>query len=292
MLRDSDAGRGDSGRRKPAADWKVWITSPRHVPVTIASVAAAGLLIGYLVSAVAVFPSQGVGSDLQSVPELVGRSVVEARTAVERLGLVYEEGSALYHPEVPSGTVVAQDPLSRQSVRAGSSVQVTLSLGPKRRLVPDVVGLSRRQAEVALERAGFETDAIVVDADAEVGQVVGVRPSPGTAVALPGNVGLVVSAGPPSVAVPDLVSRSTAEAGASLERLGLRLGSVSRDSTSLAAPGTVMAQSPTAGAVVERGTRISVTVATVPPPGQVDSGSESDTLSQDSTQAEGNGTRE
>ncbi len=77
------------------------------------------------------------------------------------------------------------------------------------------------------------------------------------------------SSGPmarPRVLVPDVVTRSLPEARAVLERLGLQLGVVVRDSTSLAAPGTVIAQSPDPGVVVDRATGIVVTVAIAPPP--------------------------
>ena len=59
-------------------------------------------------------------------------------------------------------------------------------------------------------------------------------------------------------------TRSLAEARETLERIGLRLGAIGQDSASLAAPGTVLAQKPRAGRVVERATRIAVTVAIAP----------------------------
>jgi serine/threonine-protein kinase len=94
--------------------------------------------------------------------------------------------------------------------------------------------------------------------------VVDTRPSAGTPLEPEATVQIIVSAGLPRVAVPDLVSLSLAEAQKDLERLGLRLGRVSRDSAALAAPGTVLGQSPSPGTVVERATRIRVTVATEP----------------------------
>lgn len=264
MQRDSDAGPTESQSRTP--DWKLWLTSPRHLAATVAGVVAGGFLLGYLVAALAVFPSQGVGSDLQTVPDLAGLSVEEARTALQRRGLGYEQVASLNHPQAPLGTVVAQDPLPGQRLASGSAVGVTLSMGAKVLPVPDVVGLDHEQASVALRGAGFEIDSRRVDAEEVVGQVVSTDPLPGTPVRLPGRVTLIVSAGPPAVAIPDLVTRASSEAQKTLERLGLQLGSVSRDSTSLAAPGTVIGQSPTAGTVVRRGTRVSVTVAIVPPP--------------------------
>lgn len=245
------------------ASWRLWTTEPRRLALTSLGVAALGFLIGYLITVVAVFPPQSAGAGLKRVPDLVGRSADEAHSRVERAGLAYAE-AGLYHPDVP-GTVVAQEPLGGQMAEPASPVRVTVSLGPKMRPVPDVVGLSHLQAEVALERAGYESELIWVDADADVGEVVGTQPAPGTPLGLPGRVSVLVSAGPRRVRVPDLVTRSLTEAQATLERLGLRLGEVSEDSASLAAPGTVLRQSPQAAVEVARATKVSVSVAIAPP---------------------------
>ncbi len=231
-----------------------------------AGVTLVGLLIGYAVDVVVLFPSAGASTELVRVPELVGMAADEARSAVEETGLGYAADGGLHHPRAAAGRVVAQDPLPEQMARRGTEVSVTLSLGPKERSVPDVVGLDHQQARVALERAGFRPELTWVDSESNVGEVVGTRPAPGTGVELPAEVRLLASAGPPRVEVPDLVTRSLPEARSALERLGLRLGTVARDSSSLAAPGTVIAQSPGPGAVVDRSTRVGVTVAVVPPP--------------------------
>jgi serine/threonine-protein kinase len=151
--------------------------------------------------------------------------------------------------------------------RPGSSVAVTLSRGPRERPVPDVTGLTHGQASVALSRAGYRSEVVWVDAEADVGLVVSTRPAPGTPLELPGSVRLLVSAGPREAPVPELSGSSVAEARAALERLGLKLGTVTQDSTSLAAAGTVMSQEPPPGTVAARGTEVSVVVAVgVPQP--------------------------
>lgn len=270
MQSDSGVAKTEAGEQNRAlTGWRSWVTSPWRLPISIVGVALGGFLIGYLLSALIAFPSQRAAAALTVVPNVVGRTSDDARRIVERWELRYEEAAALHHTE-PSGVVVAQDPLAGQMTHPGSTVHVTLSLGRKERPVPDVVGLSRRQAEIALKQAGYESDILHVDADADVGQVVGTRPNAGTVLALPGRVRLLVSAGPAMVGVPDLSNRSVAEAEAALERVGLRLGDVRQDASSFAAPGTVLDQRPAAGTLVERATRVRVTVAIVPPPAPAD----------------------
>ena len=282
----------DSGekRERATSDWRLWVTSPPRLAAVFAAVILVGALVGYAVAALVVFPPQDIGGDLKRVPRVIGLSAEEARERLAEQDLGYEEIGRVSHPTVSEGSVIAQHPLAGQRLAGGGSVQVTLSQGPERRAVPDVVGLGYEQAEVALRQAGFATDVVRVDAEEPVGEVVTTRPPPGTEVSLPSRVRIVVSAGPPAVAVPDLVTRSTAEARGVLERLGLSLGSVSRDSSSLAAPGTVIEQSPVAGAVVERGTRISVTVAVVPPPEASDTLEAELETGQDTTDSDSDGT--
>ncbi|MGD2155107.1 MAG: PASTA domain-containing protein [Gemmatimonadales bacterium] len=212
-----------------------------------------------------VFPPHNVAADLTRVPDLVGETVDDARRRAEREDLAFEEALGIHHSQ-PVGTVVAQEPLAGQMAPPGSPVRVTVSLGPPERAVPDVVGLSREQAEMILLQGGFEVEVTRVDASADVGQVVGTRPAPGTPVGLPGAVRLLVSAGASTVRVPDLAMQSLTEAEATLRRLGLRLGQVSEDSAGLAAPGTVIGQSPAAGDEAARGARVAVTVASAPTP--------------------------
>lgn len=242
-----------------------WLSSPRTIVLLALAIGGIGFLGGYLATVLALFPAQGGSSGLVSVPELVGRTGDDAHHLLENRGLKYVDAASLHHPQAPAGRVVAQSPLPGQMARPGAPVRVTVSLGPRQQPVPDVSGLSWREAQIVLARDGFRTDVGWVDAEADVGEVVSTEPKAGTEVRLPGNVRVLVSAGPPRAEVPDLVTRSLSETQGILERLGLKLGKVSRDWASQEAPGTVIDQSPASGTVVDRGTRIAVTVAVVPP---------------------------
>jgi serine/threonine-protein kinase len=248
---------------KPAADWRAWVKEPRRLLAAVAGIVAFGLVLGYVIAALFIFPTRTSSVDLTRVPEVIGLMAAGAREQIEQVGLTAEEEAGLYHSSAV-GTVVAQEPLAGQMAQPGSAVRLVTSLGPKLSPVPDVVGLGHSQAEIALARAGYESELDWVDADADVGQVVDTRPAPGTPLQLPGTVRLFVSAGPRRAPVPNLVTRSLSEARLTLERLGLRLGDVRQDSASLAAPGTVLSQSPVAGIVVDRASRVRVTVAKMP----------------------------
>ncbi len=256
------------GKKKMPRDWRAWVTSPGRLAGTAAGIGVLGFLLGYLITTLAVYPSQNVASGLVRVPNVVGMTAEDAQTAVGESDLEYEEAAGLNHSE-PPGTVVAQEPLPEQMAPPNSTVRVTLSMGARERPVPDVVGLNRDQAEIVLTRAGYVTDIVWVDAENDVEQVVGMRPAAGTAIKVSGSVQLLVSAGPRTPDVPDLSTSSLDEAREALDRLGLRLGEVTERPDSLAAPGTVLSQSPQPGSVLDRGAAVSVVVAVVPPPDTV-----------------------
>jgi len=261
MRRDFDAGRDNSGDEaaRSGVGWRAWVSSPGRLVLVSSGVVLGGLAIGYLISALFLFPTRNLAADLERVPDVVGESEAEARATIEGRGLVYEEGSVFYHP-AEKGTVIAQEPLAGQMAQPGSKIAVTLSLGPRMGAVPDVVGLAHEQAELVIEGAGFAAELVWVDDETARGRVVGTRPAAATPIELAGEIKLLVSAGPPLVEVPELSSRPLADVRETLERLGLRLGTVT-ESAGGGTPGTVLDQNPAAGTEVARGTEVTVTVA-------------------------------
>jgi serine/threonine-protein kinase len=185
---------------------------------------------------------------------------LRARQVLEGAGLGYEEAVGM-HGSAPEGTVVAQEPLPGQRTQPGSTVRVTLSLGPRTRSVPDVIGLGHEQATVVLGQSGYDSELVRVDAEADVGTVVATEPDPGTPLEVPGRVRVRVSAGPPRVRVPDLTALSLPDAQATLERLGLRAGAIRWTAADSLAPNSVVGQAPQAGVEVEREAEIDLVVA-------------------------------
>ena len=86
-------------------------------------------------------------------------------------------------------------------------------------------------------------------------------PAGGQLATLPATVRMQGSAGPSRIEVPDLVGRPFAEARSMLEQIGLTTGRAIVDSTSLALPGSVVAQQPGARARVRSGSLVRLTVA-------------------------------
>lgn len=227
------------------------------------SVAVICVGLGYLIAARWLFPAPTApgGEKLVELPELVGLETDRARERVTALGLTYEASSEVYHAQAAAGLVLAQSPLPGQLARPGAPVRVTVSLGPQRVTVPDVRGLSERQARIIIEQLGFTTTIVSQDAPVRSGQVLRTAPAAGTELAVPTEVELIVSRGFDVAAVPDLLGRHAEDVEDILDELGLRLGVVSFDETSIDAPGRVIGQTPPAGYNLRSGGRVAIQVA-------------------------------
>lgn len=219
---------------------------------------------GYLAAAQWVFPGGRAVEDdpsIVAVPELVGLTEDEAQSRLERAGLEYTVRSGVTHHLAPEGAILAQDPLPGQYARPGAPVYVSLSRGPELHVLPNVSGLSERQAVIVLERLGYDVTVERITHTLEFERAIETRPEAGTELAVPAEVTLVVSEGRPVVQIPDLVGRHVDDAGGTLSGAGLQLGAITYDPQAPEAPGRIVGQYPPAGYSLREGDIVEVRVA-------------------------------
>lgn len=251
------AGVGSSPTARPARQPR----GPSSWLLT-AAIVAAFFGAGYLAASQWLFDGGGADDgSLVEVPELVGLTSEEAQQRLDRFGLEYVVRSGISHPRAPEGAVLAQSPLPGQYSRPGAPVQVTLSRGPEKHVLPDVAGLSERQAVIVLERLGYSVQVERETHTLEPGRAVATRPEPGTELTVPADVVLLVSEGRPIAQVPDLRGRHVDDAAGILGELSLELGAITYDPSSREAPGRIVGQYPPAGYNLREGSRIEVRVA-------------------------------
>lgn len=131
--------------------------------------------------------------------------------------------------------------------------------------VPPLTGQTLEAARSAARQAGLALT--VVETPSETvprGVVTQQEPPPGTTVLSSQPVRVVVSGGLPPVQVPDLRGRRLEDARRDLAAVGLNLGAVSQREVAEPPWGTVVAQSARAGAYLERGAAVDLTLG-VPP---------------------------
>ncbi len=223
--------------------------------------AAGGFLLAYLFTFFFIFPSALV-PDEGPLPNVVGLPVDDAMRRLREAGFDGTQGESRYHVTAPEGVVLDQTPPGGSRQPRGAVATLATSKGQLEAEVPRVVGLTRRQATAALQNAGLELgDVRMRESNAPRGEVIAVDPVAGTVVPMPTTVRLTVSTGPSTIEMPDVTGQSYPQARSFLEQLGLRPQPPAFDSTSYMPEFTVLAQSPAAGAKVEPGSTVRLTVA-------------------------------
>jgi beta-lactam-binding protein with PASTA domain len=223
-----------------------------------------GFLLGYIVITILFFPGFG-RSAIVTVPDLRGKSASAAERTLEKMGLEMKRGPALPNPQMRAGSVLSQVPLPGQEVQRGTQIRVFVSAGPERRPVPSIAGLGREEAVTLLQRMGFTVRERKVLDDSPEGRLLGMEPRAGTQLGMPGVVTLTVSAGPPKVVVPSVVTLPEPQARERLEAAGLRLGNISYDPDSSEPLGGIASQRPAAGDSLARGRSVSVVISGTDP---------------------------
>jgi eukaryotic-like serine/threonine-protein kinase len=101
-----------------------------------------------------------VGKPKVPVPEVAGRRVEVAQA---ELGAAHLKArpERVFDDNVPEGRVVGTDPGAGSEVTWGSTVVLRVSKGPDLVVVPEVVGLSKKEAEDRLREAGLEAHFVL-----------------------------------------------------------------------------------------------------------------------------------
>jgi serine/threonine-protein kinase len=180
-----------------------------------------------------------------------------------------ERGETRFHNAAPKGTVLDQQPPPGSREAANIRVTLVVSGGQRFGTVPGVIGMSRELALSALEVAGFDAgDISQRPSNQPLGAVIDSRPRPGTQAPMPSAVALVISAGPTTVVVPDVVGRPVSDARLLLRQVGLNVGDVLWGATGASvadAAAVVVSQSPPAGSQAASGSRVNLSIGTRAP---------------------------
>lgn len=165
------------------------------------------------------------GPELFPLPDLGGKTLDQAKTALNAAGMALGPVTETYDDSAAAGTVLAQAPRSGNPVKHGTPVNLTVSKGPQPIPVPDVRGQEQDAAVKALEAAGLKaviSPETVNDRKVPKGSVVAQDPSSGN-LTKGGTVTLTVSRGPKLVDVPSFIGKQASQAQQALEDLGFKV---------------------------------------------------------------------
>jgi len=207
-----------------------------------------------------VMPSLVHGNKVVTMPDIRGLTVEGAQLQLRDLSLDVEAERQRAHPTIPEGMILDQVPSPESRIRAGRTVRVVTSSGPPEGSLPNLAGLSLRQAQITLQRENFRVGRVLkVRRQGVTEPVVAYQdPVAGTDLYKGAVVNLVVAepAAAELLRMPDLRGMPLYRARQAISEAGFILAPVTFERTSRSAPNLVLSQKPPAGERISKGERL------------------------------------
>ena len=202
--------------------------------------------------------------DTVVVPDLLGKNVVYVLELLTDLGLNTKIKGSEYSADVPENNVIFQEPEPGSEIKKGRDVRIIISKGSKSILMPNLNGLSLRQARIILEENSLRRGEIsstysnTIRKDEIIAQV----PCQGTMITRGQRVDLLVSMGirPRAYMMPDLKGLSLNSAITMIESMDLVLGEIKTHFHKGKPLNTVVAQESLSGYHVTHGSTVDLVI--------------------------------
>ncbi|WP_367925568.1 Stk1 family PASTA domain-containing Ser/Thr kinase [uncultured Ruthenibacterium sp.] len=169
-----------------------------------------------------------------------------------------------YNSEKEAGVVYDQSPKAPKKVKENSIVTLRVSKGVQMQAVPDVVGMTRDEAQKALKDAGFSVRVKTQEStDVAEDIVLSTDPVANTQYETGQIVELVISRAhvENETTVPSILNMDVETARKTLQAAGLTLGTANEVENEAPA-GTIIAQTPEAGSTLKKNKAVHYTVST------------------------------
>jgi eukaryotic-like serine/threonine-protein kinase len=204
-----------------------------------------------------------------TMPDLRGKQGNEAVNQLIGVGL-QDPNNSVVSTEVdsdqPPGTVVGSEPAGGAQVpKAGQRVTLQIAKEPQIQ-VPNVAGQEAGTAQQLLQQAGFQVTVQSEESDSvPSGRVTRTDPGANAMVKRGSAVKMFVSTGPQNVQVPNVVGQQQGQATQTLQGAGFQVFVSQQGTTSPQDNGRVLAQNPSAGQQVPKGSGVTLTIGKFPP---------------------------
>ena len=199
------------------------------------------------------------------VPQLVGLSVDQARSALLNLGLTIGTISTQNDPVAPVDTIISSTPGFGVEVLGGATIDIVVSAGKGTNPVPSLDGQTASDAAATLQGDPykFAVNEIIEASDTvEPGRVIRTSPTPGTELAPGAVVTMYVSNGRAPIKVPPVTGLTETQARAQLSARGFLV--VVKEyvevPTGSANDGKVISQDPSSGVDAAVGSQVSLKI--------------------------------
>nr|WP_239308063.1 MULTISPECIES: Stk1 family PASTA domain-containing Ser/Thr kinase [unclassified Frankia] len=200
------------------------------------------------------------------VPPLVGLDRATAERRLTDAGLLAAFDDPATSDTFAEGKVMEQAPAAAAEVKPNSTVRIRLSLGKAKVRVPDVATLTVAEAQSRLTRQQLNVAAVSRQEASDTivaGNVIRTDPVAGTELAQSAQVTLVVSTGPATLVLPNVIQQPFEQARNQLQAIGLKViaQNINDDTVPV---NSVVRTSPDPGQQVNRGSTVTLFVSQGP----------------------------
>lgn len=222
------------------------ILTDRRLFITLASIIGAGIVVAFLLDFL-IMPSYTNYNEGITVPDVTKVSLDEATSLLNEYGLRHEVLDRRANSAYPADYIIDQSPSAQQIVKPNRKVYLTVNTATTpQTVVPDVVNMSLRNAEIQLENHGLTVGTKSYESSRFRNTILRQSVAAGDTVSRGTVVNLAVSDGLGSriVEVPDVVGLRLSEAQQTITKAGLRVGEVRFQPSREFTPNTVISYSP------------------------------------------------
>lgn len=199
------------------------------------------------------------------VPDVSEQTKEDATYRLQQEGFIVDS-TEVFSDSVKEGRVIKTSPAAGTEAAEGSTIVLSVSKGKdvEYTTVPPLTGLTREEAEAALQNVNLAVGSITEQYSSEVtvGVVISQSRASGSTVEEGVTVDLVISKGPNNLTVPNVIGYNKDDAASYLNSVGLNVEVYTR--TDDAEKDTVIALEPSEGAQVTVGSTVKMVVSSGP----------------------------
>lgn len=217
--------------------------------------------LGFFIFNFFVIPKLIGGGKNISVPNLVGKRLIDAQKIVIDQGFQLGDTRAVYDTIYPTGFVVSQKPLAGSIVKTGKKINFIVSKGEQIAVVPSLEQMTLDQGLRILNSIGFNPTVESLRSTIPYGKIIGSEPPVGSQLSTRRRLKLYISTGNYGIFfMPMVIGLPIAAAIDTINNNGLILGEI-KTIPSDEPTGLVIIQYPEDGMKVKTGDTVRLIVS-------------------------------
>ena len=248
---------GNGGPKNYRSDDEKKKSSKKTIAIVVGIIAALAIIGG------AVFAFSGATASGDPVPNVADKTVEEATAILEDAGFKLGTIEKVPDESIAADKIISQDPAAGTKREKGSKINLRVSLGVEKVVVPNLANKDTEEAKRLLKEKGLVPSAAESAYDDKIakGLVIQTSPAAGESVEKGATVEYIVSLGSEGTEVPNVVGQFEGAATSTLNNAGFYV-TVDYVADDKVESGKVIRQSPEANSRLKKDETVNITVST------------------------------